>query len=110
MLRTTISNCITIIFCKIIFMKATNTRRPLHQQQTASEQQGPFFNKGNDDIKKKDDVFFQTKLTVGEQGDPLEKEADRVADKVQKKTEEKEKPDVQNPRRPRRGPLSLHGG
>jgi hypothetical protein len=75
-------------------MKATNTRRPLHQQGLA-EQKGPFFNKGNDDAKKKDDVFFQTKLAVGEKDDKHEKEADQVADKVQKKTEEKEKPDVQ---------------
>lgn len=75
-------------------MKATNTRRPLHQQGVA-EQKGPFFNKGNDDAKKKDDVFFQTKLAVGDKDDKHEKEADQVADKVQKKTEEKEKPDVQ---------------
>ncbi len=75
-------------------MKATNTRRPLHQQ-AAGEQQGPFFNKANDDTKKKDDAFFQTKLAVGEKDDKHEKEADKVADKVQKKTEEKEKPEVQ---------------
>lgn len=94
MLRITISNCITIIFCKIIFMKASNTRRPLHQQ-AVPEQQGPFFNKANDDAKKKDDAFFQTKLAVGEPGDKFEKEADKVADKVMKKAEEKEKPEVQ---------------
>lgn len=75
-------------------MKASNTRRPLHQQNTP-EQKGPFFSKANEDAKKKDDVFFQTKLAVGEPGDKHEQEADKVADKVQKKTEEKEKPDVQ---------------
>jgi hypothetical protein len=75
-------------------MKSSNTRRPLHQQ-TVSEQKGPFFSKANDDAKKKDDVFFQTKLAVGEPGDKHEQEADKVADKVQRKVEEKEKPDVQ---------------
>jgi hypothetical protein len=75
-------------------MKSSNTRRPLHQQNTP-EQKGPFFSKANDDAKKKDDVFFQTKLAVGEPGDKHEQEADKLADKVQKKTEEKEKPDVQ---------------
>lgn len=75
-------------------MKSSNTRRPL-QQQASPETKGPFFNKGNDDARKKDDVFFQTKLAVGEKNDKHEKEADTVADKVQKKTEEKEKPDVQ---------------
>lgn len=75
-------------------MKSTNTRRPLHQQNTP-EQKGPFFSKANDDAKKKDDVFFQTKLAVGEPGDKHEQEADKVADKVQRKIEEKEKPDVQ---------------
>jgi hypothetical protein len=74
-------------------MKASNTRRPLHQQ--VPEQKGPFFSKANDDAKKKDDVFFQTKLAVGEPGDKHEQEADKVADKVQRKVEEKEKPDVQ---------------
>ncbi len=75
-------------------MKSSNTRRPLHQQ-ASPEMKGPFFNKGNDDARKKDDVFFQTKLAVGEKNDKHEKEADTVADKVQKKTEEKEKPEVQ---------------
>jgi hypothetical protein len=75
-------------------MKSSNTRRPLHQQNTP-EQKGPFFSKANDDAKKKDDAFFQTKLAVGEPGDKHEQEADKVADKVQKKTEEKEKTDVQ---------------
>eukprot|EP00160_Parvularia_atlantis_P009585 Unigene19111_Nuclearia_a/m.54269 Unigene19111_Nuclearia_a/g.54269 ORF Unigene19111_Nuclearia_a/g.54269 Unigene19111_Nuclearia_a/m.54269 type:complete len:324 (+) Unigene19111_Nuclearia_a:867-1838(+) len=74
-------------------MKSSNTRRPLQQQ--APEQQGPFFSKAQDDARKKDDVFFQTKLAVGEKDDKHEKEADNVADKVQKKAEEKEKPDVQ---------------
>jgi hypothetical protein len=75
-------------------MKSSNTRRPLHQQ-IVPEQKGPFFSKANDDAKKKDDVFFQTKLAVGEPGDKHEQEADKVADKVQKKAEEKEKPEVQ---------------
>lgn len=76
-------------------MKATHTRRPLHHQ-AEPEQKGPFFSKANDDVKKKDDVFFQTKLAVGEPGDKHEQEADSVADKVQKKTEEKkEKPEIQ---------------
>lgn len=75
-------------------MKSSNTRRPLHQQ-IVPEQKGPFFSKANDDAKKKDDVFFQTKLAVGEPGDKHEQEADKVADKVQRKIEEKEKPEVQ---------------
>lgn len=75
-------------------MKSSNTRRPLHQQ-IVPEQKGPFFSKANDDAKKKDDVFFQTKLAVGEPGDKHEQEADKVADKVQRKVEEKEKPDIQ---------------
>lgn len=75
-------------------MKASNTRRPLYQQ-TAPEQKGPFFSKANDDAKKKDDVFFQTKLAVNEPGDKHEQEADQVADKVMRKVEEQEKPDVQ---------------
>lgn len=75
-------------------MKATNTRRPL-QQQAVPEQKGPFFSKANDDAKKKDDAFFQTKLAVNEPGDKHEQEADQVADKVQRKIEEKQKPEVQ---------------
>lgn len=75
-------------------MKSSNTRQPLYQQ-AVPEQKGPFFSKANDDAKKKDDAFFQTKLEVGKKDDKQEKEADNVADKVQKKSEEKEKPDVQ---------------
>lgn len=74
-------------------MKSSNTRQPLHQQ--VPEQKGPFFNHTQDNAQKKDDVFFQTKLAVGKKDDKHEQEADAVADKVQKKAEEKEKPEVQ---------------
>lgn len=74
-------------------MKSSNTRQPLHQQ--VPEQKGPFFNHTQNDAQKKDDVFFQTKLAIGKKDDKHEQEADAVADKVQKKAEEKEKPEVQ---------------
>lgn len=75
-------------------MKATNTRRPLQQQQNVPEQKGPFFT-AKSEPQKKDDVFFQTKLAVGGKDDKFEKEADTAADKVQRKAEEMEKPEVQ---------------
>jgi hypothetical protein len=90
-------------------MKTTHTRKPLHQQ-AEPEQKGPFFSKANDDVKKKDDVFFQTKLAVGEPGDKHEQEADAVADKVQRKTEEKkEKPELQKKGKEEEKPAAADG-
>ncbi len=76
-------------------MKSSHTRKPLHQQGAEQSEQ-PFFSKKQEEAKKKDDVFFQTKLAVGDKNDKQEKEANAVGDKVQKKAEEeKEKPAVQ---------------
>jgi hypothetical protein len=73
---------------------AYTTRRPL-QQQATSEQKGPFFIHAQQDSKKKQDAFFQTKLAIGDAGGKHEKEADDVAGKVQKKEEEKKEPAAQ---------------
>jgi len=73
-------------------MKTLQTRHPLHKQSPEHSEQ-PFFNKNQND--KKDGAFFQTKLSVGEKDDKHEKEANKVADNVQKKAEEKEKPGLQ---------------
>jgi hypothetical protein len=66
----------------------TRTRKPL--QQRAEEKSKPFFSGPDKKEKKANNAFFQTKLNVGEVDDPLEKEADRVADAVTGKGVQKE--------------------
>jgi len=77
-------------------MKSSHTRRPLHQQNTGALEKKAFFSKTPEKDVTQDADFFQTKLAVGDKDDKHEKEANTVADKVQKKTEEqKGKPSVQ---------------
>ena len=86
-------------------MKSTHTRKPL-QQQAPEQSEHSFFSKTQDDVKRKDDVFFQTKLAVGEKDDKHEKEADAVAGKVQKKAEEdKNKEAAQNKQEEKKEPV-----
>lgn len=66
----------------------TRTRKPL--QQRAEEKSKPFFSGPEKKEKKANNSFFQAKLNVGETDDPLEKEADRVADTVTGKGVQKE--------------------
>ena len=89
-------------------MKSSNTRQPLHQQ-AVPEQQGPFFSHAGKEAQKKDDAFFQTKLAVGGKDDKHEKEADNVANKVQKKDEEKKDPAVQKMAKEEKEPVQKTG-
>jgi hypothetical protein len=65
-------------------MKTNNSRRYRRHRnpETTDAKEGPFFTPASNDIQKKEDAFFQPKLTVGEPGDQYEKEADKVADQV----------------------------
>lgn len=65
-------------------MKTNNSRRYRRHRnpETTDKKEGPFFSPDSNAIQKKEDAFFQPKLTVGEPGDQYEKEADKVADQV----------------------------
>ena len=59
------------------------------------QEQEPFFTPQAPVQEKKEDNFFQTKLSIGQAGDKFEKEADNVADKVVSKKEMNEEPAIQ---------------
>jgi hypothetical protein len=64
-------------------MKTNSRRYRRHRNpENTDKKEGPFFSPASKAIQKKEDAFFQPKLTVGEPGDQYEKEADSVADKV----------------------------
>jgi len=58
----------------------SRTRKPL--QQSGEKSRSPFFSGPEKNEKAANSSFFQAKLEVGGAGDPLEKEADKVADSV----------------------------
>jgi outer membrane protein OmpA-like peptidoglycan-associated protein len=60
-----------------------------------SREQEPFFMPQGPIQEKKEDSFFQTKLSIGQAGDKYEKEADSVADKVVSKKSMDEEPAIQ---------------
>jgi len=66
----------------------SRTRRPL-QQRAEEKSKSPFFS-GPEKKEKTGSAFFQAKLNVGEADDPLEKEADKMADSVTGKGAKKE--------------------
>ncbi len=59
----------------------SRTRRSL-RQQSAEKSKSPFFTGPEKAEKSHGTAFFQAKLSVGSVDDPMEKEADQVADKV----------------------------
>ncbi len=65
------------------FKSTRKTRRHKNNHQEAESQETPFFDKTQTkELQKKEDPFFQAKLTVGRPGDKYEREADAVADSV----------------------------
>ncbi|HEY4289314.1 MAG TPA: DUF4157 domain-containing protein [Puia sp.] len=59
------------------------------QAQEQAQDQEPFF------AQKKEEAFFQPKLTIGQAGDHFEKEADSVADKVVSRKSMEDEPAIQ---------------
>ncbi len=69
---------------KSIFRSTPPSRRHRHTQpETQQGEQQPFFTGSNQaGVQRMPQPFFQPKLTVGQPGDPYEREADAVADAV----------------------------
>ena len=62
----------------------TNTRRYRRHRnpEKAENKETPFFAPQQKSVQKKEDAFFQPKLSIGQPGDTYEREADAVAGKV----------------------------
>lgn len=65
-------------------MKTSSPRYRRHRnpEKTSEKKEAPFFAGNQQPLQAKEDAFFQPKLTMGQPGDPYEREADAVADKV----------------------------
>lgn len=74
---------------KPFYMRSTRTRKPL-QQRAEEKSRSAFFSGPEKKEKSNNGAFFQAKLNVGEANDPMEKEADKVADSVTGKGKPKE--------------------
>ncbi|SFD74061.1 protein of unknown function [Chitinophaga sp. CF118] len=64
-------------------MKSSSRRYRRHRNpENAENKETPFFTPHQKAVQKKDDAFFQPKLSIGQPGDSYEREADAVASKV----------------------------
>jgi len=64
-------------------MKTNSRRYRRHRNpELTDKKDGAFFRPTEKAVQKKEDAFFQPKLTMGQPGDSYEREADSVADKV----------------------------